>query len=662
MNQHTHWNLLGSAFLVMLITLFSCKQDVDTKVITTNEQKKLEQCSATFSKARKLQKDQKFDKAIAAFKECLRYESSDKNTVDSLYTLITNSMLQMMNTYQACGRAEECVSCLGKMYDKPLPMISKYCMRDLCSIYAYALYRCERMNEAVGMINKALRLPYHIRTHENLFRDYSYAAAIYYWIPGKHNLLVHYGLLALKESELCRHTSGAQWLLTMLAKESSRKGDVQEAIKLHRRAIRVARQKGDTLGLAYAYSGLSSVYMDCSMTLYADECVTSAIRILNNMEKYPDIMAAIYTKKAQCMYAMQRYDSMNYYLGKAATYCKHLPYDNGQMNIDLTRGLYLTKSTQRASVLQGIALLDSVIAKGVMGTKADAFYIKALACIKLKNEKGGCAMLDSMYGMMHKMEEPFHIEDAYPYALSFYVRRHDTNKILQYAKALSQEYDFNRDRTIARQLADMYVQMRTKNTNQQLSFYRMKANNERLSLIIVVFVAIIVIILITAYSLYKRKTDSIHLLMMSEQLSRLSEQMQKEIVNHKETKGLMAKLLDGYGRRRVDNISAEMLNEVGEKEFKKNFEILYPSFIDLLHQHCSDLGPREILVCMLIALNQNNNQIADILCIAYRSVIVSKHRIKQKMNLSGDDNLDDVINKLFTESTENRISGCDTDQ
>ena len=100
-------------------------------------------------------------------------------------------------------------------------------------------------------------------------------------------------------------------------------------------------------------------------------------------------------------------------------------------------------------------------------------------------------------------------------------------------------------------------------------------------------------------------------------------------------------------RRNIHNLSADVIKEEGETEFRRHFEILYPQFITELHKRTDNLGRREELVCMLVVLNQDNHQIGDLLNIAYRSVVVAKHRIKQKMQLEADENLDNILKEII---------------
>src|SRR5574344_868296 len=210
LNQKNKLTFLIIATCFVVFT--SCNKNVKQSDASKYEFAKVEKCKSSFANARQFQKSGKLDRAIVAFKACLKYQSVDKRTRDSLSFPVNNSMLQLMNCYQACGKTQECVDYFKNQYHHPeTPMIKKYFMRDLCSIYAYALYRNDNTEEAKNIIQKALTMHYDQPTHEQLFRDYSFAAAIYYNDVKQGNLVVRYGRIALKESEYCKHTSGVQW-------------------------------------------------------------------------------------------------------------------------------------------------------------------------------------------------------------------------------------------------------------------------------------------------------------------------------------------------------------------------------------------------------------------------------------------------------------------
>jgi FixJ family two-component response regulator len=97
-----------------------------------------------------------------------------------------------------------------------------------------------------------------------------------------------------------------------------------------------------------------------------------------------------------------------------------------------------------------------------------------------------------------------------------------------------------------------------------------------------------------------------------------------------------------------------MLVQKGEEEFRRRFNLLYPTFTKQLHDIAQNLSRKDELFCMLIALGQDSFQIELLLNIAHRSVIMARYRIRQKMQLDSDSNLDDIIKEMLKQD-------CNTD-
>ena len=630
------------------VILVACKEVRKSNGNNMYESEKVEQCRAAYANARKLQKDEKYDQAIKAFKACLLYQSGNKTTCDSLVPTVVNTILQLMNSYQACGRMSECVEYYHDLYTHPTtPMIRKYCMRDVSSVYAYALYRNDNMDEAERMMQKTLTMPYDTPMHERLFRDYSYAAALYYCDPKKQDLVMRYGRIALRESEYCTHTSGAQWLMTVMARSYDRKGEISKAIALYKRAIKVAKAKNDTLGAAYAYLSLSSIFIEWDMPVYANDCASKVIDKLKGVTRYPDIVNTAYIRKADALHALARDDSMYIYLKRARTFCKDLPYVNGMSNIEYLEGVTIVQKCTGDSLLRGISLLKNVVRHNSVENPS-AFFALAQAYFRQGDDRQGEAMLDSMYQLLHQSTEPSYISGAYLFAIKHYIRQKDDKNIIRYGKALALEDEFSQNRQIASKLADLIVRTNTEKKEQQLQNYRIKAENSSLKLAVFIYVSLVVVLLAIPIILYRRKMYHAQAVLMKERLDALSYRMQEEMKKYDKTKDKLAELVNSSEKRRnIHNLSADVIKEEGETEFRRHFEILYPQFITELHKRTDNLGRREELVCMLVVLNQDNHQIGDLLNIAYRSVVVAKHRIKQKMQLEADENLDNILKEII---------------
>ena len=135
-----------------------------------------------YRQARTLQREGNHDEAIAAFRDYLAQPVDEAGLTDQQLFLYTEALVQLMNTYQSKGEPEVCVSALQEVFATS-PTLQGQCLRDYYSVMGYALSRTERTKEAEETMIKALTLPLHHATPERYFRDYAYAAAVFYSNP-----------------------------------------------------------------------------------------------------------------------------------------------------------------------------------------------------------------------------------------------------------------------------------------------------------------------------------------------------------------------------------------------------------------------------------------------------------------------------------------------
>ena len=164
-----------------------------------------------FSEARTFQRNGKFDEAIEAFKNYLTQPMDEDGLTNQEQFLYTEALVQLMNTYQSKGEPEACISTLQKVF-KASPAVQRHCLRDYYSILGYALSRTEKMEEAEETMLKAFTLPLNQATPERYFRDYAYAAAVFYSNPNYQNEVINWCEEALVQADLCKNTSGKQWV------------------------------------------------------------------------------------------------------------------------------------------------------------------------------------------------------------------------------------------------------------------------------------------------------------------------------------------------------------------------------------------------------------------------------------------------------------------
>jgi tetratricopeptide (TPR) repeat protein len=213
-----------------------------------------------FQEARSMQREGRFDEAIDAYKTYLTKDMIETSLQGQQLAEYTEALMQLMNTFQSKGEPEACITTLEEVF-KGSPAIQRQCLRDYYSILGYALSRTERMKEAEETTMKALALPLHQPTPENYFRDYAYAAAVFYSNPNYQREVINWCEEAMKQADLCKNTSGKQWVMTMLGSLYKRNGYINKAMKLFLQSKEEALDKKDDLGVLNSLNTLTDLFL-----------------------------------------------------------------------------------------------------------------------------------------------------------------------------------------------------------------------------------------------------------------------------------------------------------------------------------------------------------------------------------------------------------------
>lgn len=89
-----------------------------------------------------------------------------------------------------------------------------------------------------------------------------------------------------------------------------------------------------------------------------------------------------------------------------------------------------------------------------------------------------------------------------------------------------------------------------------------------------------------------------------------------------------------------------LITDIEWEKFRVEFFMAYPLFLPALQEKIPAINPAEERLATLLYLKLNTNQIANTLGISKDSVGRSKRRLKQRLNLSVDDLLEEYLSKL----------------
>jgi DNA-binding CsgD family transcriptional regulator len=85
--------------------------------------------------------------------------------------------------------------------------------------------------------------------------------------------------------------------------------------------------------------------------------------------------------------------------------------------------------------------------------------------------------------------------------------------------------------------------------------------------------------------------------------------------------------------------------------FSKNFELVYPNFFSKLQQRSAEnLTQLDLRYCAYIQMGLSSKEMSNLLNVDPASIRKARYRLKQKLNLGKEDDLNDFINSQLLTS------------
>ncbi len=590
-----------------------------------------------FREAMTLQRNGIFDEAILAYKSYLVTPVELSDMTDEQMAMYTDALVQFMNTFQSKGAPEECISALNEVFESS-PVMQNECLRDYYSVLGYALSRTENMDLAEEMTLKALSLPLHRATPERYFRDYAYAAAVFYSNPDYQKEVINWCQEALVQAKSCRNTSGQQYVMTMLGSIYKRNGDLNGALELFQQSIEDSRSRKDDLGVLNSLNSLIDIFLYWDIPEYADMYASEAVAVEKRMpQKNPMVSAQVFINKGRALYQLGDRDSISFYLGHARELCKKLPYNSGMVDVNLLSGMCMTESGGD-SLLAGIEELQQVTAKGTAATRAKAYHQLAQTYLEGGQETEAEIMLDSLRLVINQNDltlQILHLD--YEPIFDYYLKKGNLVKYEQYVGMMLQEQRAFKQKSLNYNLIESIVDLQAGNRLQELKVIQLKQANYRQWMLI----GIVLSFIIVAFVVILFRSQRNRLQSLSGELNKAYDEKEKlaqevnEFLNIKDN------------RQELETLAPYVLKESGEIKFRQHFELLYPLFLPRLREKVPSVSRREELLSMLIVLKQDNKNMAELLAIAPRSVLMLRHRFRQKIGMDTEYSLENFINDLL---------------
>lgn len=625
-------NWIKKIFVLHVLILVSC-------VCLANE--------SLFQQARTFQREGKYGDAVEAYKRCLLEPMADGHITDQQLFVYTEALTQLMNSFQSMGEPEACVATMQEVFAAS-PVLQEQCLRDYYSVMGYALSRTERMSEAEDLMMKALALPLFKATPERYFRDYAYAAAVFYSNPNYQDEVINWCQEALAQAELCGNTSGVQWVKAMLGSLYKKNGHLHDAIELFHQSKEEARLRGDDLGVLNSLHSLIDLFLYWDIPEYANLYASEAIRVERSMSmKNPMVSVQTYINKGRALQRLGELDSVAMYTEHAREICKTLPYNSGMVDVHLLHGGILSEKGGD-SLRLGIQELQQVTMQGTHLNRAKAYHKLAHAYLRSNENNLADSALDSLYTLLNGGDTPIYINIDYEPILRYYLKKGERDKADLYMSMMLQEQQTFKEKRLNLNLVESIIDLQSEQKMQDLKISELKEANQRLWILICVIVYVITISVIVVLLLRQKRYHVTQMKIADERFASLVQELNESNVE-KEKIALEIKefLKDNDNRKELETLTPFILKDDGETKFRQCFELLYPLFLPRLRDKVPSITRREELLSMLIVLKQDNREIAELLAIAPRSVLMLRHRFRQKIGMATELSLENFIEGIL---------------
>ena len=600
-----------------------------------------------------MQRNGKHDEAITAFKGYLAQPVAEEELEGQQLFLYTEALMQLMNTFQSKGDPEGCLVALQEVY-KASPTLQKQCLRDYYAVMGYALSRTEKMREAEETMLKVFTLPLYQPSPERYFRDYAYAAAVFYGNAHYQKEVSYWCMEALKQAELCKNTSGKQWVMAMLGSHYKRHGQLNKALELYLHSKEEALERQDDLGVLNSLNAIVDLFLYWDIPEYANLYASDALHVEKTMTvKNPMVTTQTYIHKGRALHQLGETDSVSFYTEQARSLCQPLPYNSGMVDVNLLHGTLLTERGGD-DMQEGIEELLQVTRQGTDMNRTKAYHQLAQAYLKSGKEVMAEEMLDSMYILLSPHGEPGYIHLDYQPILDHYLKSKDETMVERYVRLMLQEQKALAEEKLKFNLVETVVDLQTAQKNHELKIAQLKQANQRLWLLTCIAVSVIAISGVVAYLLYQKRQYKQQMNKANQRLSSLVQELNQSNAEKEQREQEIRDFLKNKDKRQeLETLTPALLQTEGESKFRQCFELLYPLFLPRLRERVPSVTHREELLSMLIVLKQDNKRIAELLAIAPRSVLMLRHRFRQKIGMDTELSLENFIEEILeTETTK----------
>ena len=464
-------------------------------------------------------------------------------------------------------------------------------------------------------------------------------------------------------------------------------GNYDKVMEYSLKALELFQKAGDTIELAKTYASLANLYLDMEKTDSSLSNFMIARKLLVH-NKFTAIYADIQFNIATIYLKEQQYDTALYFFKTSMQVYRKMGIKSGEAESYQNMALCYAGKEETAKALQ--YLYKSFIYFKSTGTKTDIADVeRSMGDVFMQSHLYDSAeyYLGQAYELSRKLNYATGIKSSLK-SLSLLYEKTGNPKALPLFKQYIAYRDSIDGKEVQMKLEELKTKYETSEKQKEILKLEVLSKTEKArnqALIFILIALALVFSAVVIYYYFKRKNEHIicrqknliahkNEILAKTQLEksrllskRLTEKLNyqtRQLTTHSLNMMQKSKLLQDINTKLDEIIRAnankrnEMLMQLkselvhsikSENDwtlFKMYFEQINRSFIDNLKEINPDLTENEVRLCALFKIGMSLKETASIMNISPNSVKNARHRLKNKLGLTAEDDLNAFISNL----------------
>jgi tetratricopeptide (TPR) repeat protein len=387
----------------------------------------------------------------------------------------------------------------------------------------------------------------------------------------------------------------------------------------------------------------------------ADDADTSFLARDRNMKRLNTI--------GLCWKRIGNYDSAFFYFNLALSKA-------GELNEEIWESIILGNKGQIYFAQQKFDLAKPLLESdyrfsknyGEVGSASNS--LQWVARINLLEGKKDSALMQAREALQLSLKDPQanYLQNIYYATAEIYRAMGNNDSSYKYSQLYSHLHDSieqavadSRLEIAQVRLANLKNALTIKNLNKEKEAERLKRNFVIAAIVLVSIIALLYVNRLTLKFRHKEQLAAEQQKTASAEIAAAREQLQLFTQNIVEKTTLIEQLQQQVNHRSftleqqelLTNITnTTILTEADWEKFKTLFDKIYPGFFIKLRENVNDITMAEQRMAALTRLHLSINQIASILGISPNSVYKTKQRLRQRLQVEPDKNIEEVLAKI----------------